>query len=270
MYRTLPFTLCLFLAIAAVHAEESTEAESRDEPAAQSEASATEEGAEDAAEPAPPRVDPAKVQALIDRLAATDYQTREQATDALKRIGRPAKAALQAVIDDEQADAETKLRAETVLKVIRVRELRRGIREADRELHIIGCYEGAYPPGVGHGGGQHPEGAATVRVDRPGKAVTLVLTAYEPVRWTIQPSDATFIERIILAGYHGQTLAKKPAGAAVESRSAKAGDQTYFFAYKQDGRYQRMVNALEDMTDLPVTSFQGRYKLERPAVIADP
>ena len=51
------------------------------------------------------------------------------------------------------------------------------------ELHWVGFYEGFYGNGPGHSGGVHPVGSAKVNVNRPGKKIGLVLTAYEPILW---------------------------------------------------------------------------------------
>lgn len=215
------------------------------------------------------KVDPAEVQRLIDQLGADEFSKRQAATEALKAIGAPAKAALQRVVQAD--DAEARLRARVVLQSIRLRELRRGIGEADRELHIVGAYEGSYPPGVGHGGGNHPQGSATVIVNRPGKAVTLVLTAYEPIGWKLQPSENTFIERVILSGYHPQSITARPEGTKVADRSRRPGGaRGYFFAYKKDNRYQKVLDAVGELTDLPVASFQGAYKLNAPVKVDAP
>lgn len=234
-------------------AEPSVESESSAEPAASDGAAGDAEA--DVAE-APP-VDPKRVASLIAQLSATDYQAREQATEALRAIGEPARAALQAVAAGD--DAEASMRARSVLRTIRARELRKNVGADDRELHIVGCYEGGYPPGVTHGGGNHPEGSVTITVDRPGKAVTLVLTAYEPVRWQLEPTEGTFIERVVLSGYHRQALAALPEGCKVEQLR---GGQRSLFAYKKDQRYNQLVEAVKNQIDLPIASFHGSYKLD--------
>lgn len=238
-----------------------------DAPAADASDAATDAADADPAQtPDAAEVDPERIAALVEQLGAPSYEVREEATEALRRIGLPAKAAIVKALKSE--DAEVRFRAQIVRQSIRARELRRGAGPEDRELHIVGCYQGAYPPGVGHGGGKHPTGSATVRVDRPGRAVTLVLCAYEPVQWTIEPSESTFIERVILSGYHDQSLAERPEVAKVEKSSSKAGDRIYFFAYKQgDKRYREMIEKLAEITDLPTATFQGTYALTDPVTV---
>jgi hypothetical protein len=90
----------------------------------------------------------------------------------------------------------------------------------DRELHVVGIYTGAAP-----GGGvslNNEQGDAAVRVNRPGKRVTLVLSAYEPVVWHLTAGDATVVDRIILGGYYRQRV----EGVGSESRSSTSLSRT--------------------------------------------
>lgn len=58
--------------------------------------------------------EPDRIQELIRKLGAEDYATREQATEELRRIGKPARAALQKAAEDSE-DPEVRERAQALL-----------------------------------------------------------------------------------------------------------------------------------------------------------
>jgi len=202
-----------------------------------------------------------EISKLVQQLGAEAYDARERAVAELKEIGIPAK---QAVAEATQSRSpEVRIRARAVLRAIRVRELRQGIDPDRRELHIVGCYEGEVDGGRRRG--SHPQGRVEVIVDRPGVAVTLVLTAYEPVRWQVRPAEGSFVERVILSGYHPQEVAATPA---LEATTIEQGLGRYakIFAYKPGRRFDRVVAAATKQTDLEPASFTGKYRLGDEAV----
>ena len=73
--------------------------------------------------------------------------------------------------------------------------------EEVRELHAVGIYEGH-----GRVRGQDHGGKARVHIDRPGKSVSVVLTAYHKPLWMVTFSAQTTIERVILGGYERQMV----------------------------------------------------------------
>src|SRR6188474_3958793 len=79
---------------------------------------------------------------------------------------------------------------------------------AERELHVVGLYEG-------RAGGTE----AKVTVDRPGQSVTLFLSAYDAVVWQVTVVGGTTIERVFLDGYYTQHVTGIPAGVPISSRS---------------------------------------------------
>src|SRR3981081_607084 len=58
--------------------------------------------------------DPDRIQDLIRKLGSEDYATREQATQELQKMGKPARAALQKAAE-ESDDPEVRQRAQTLL-----------------------------------------------------------------------------------------------------------------------------------------------------------
>ena len=80
------------------------------------------------------------------------------------------------------------------------------LSEPNEELHVVALYEGNTKTGdMLHGG------KATVRVDRPGKSVTLLVSSYHSVTWEISVAPMTKLVKVIVGGYHEQA-AIAPAG----------------------------------------------------------
>ena len=119
------------------------------------------------------------------------------------------------------------------------------------ELHIIGVYEGKYPNNIRHSMNYHPSGSVKVSIEITATPIILVLCSYEPVKWEITLDKESKIKKIILGGYYDQEV------TGIPDRIPVYKDE--FFAYKQDYRYEEMINKLKEFTDLTVSSFQGEY-----------
>ncbi len=131
----------------------------------------------------------------------------------------------------------------------------------EREVHGIGVYSGNYN---GSSSPNHEQGVANVIVDRPGKRVTLFLSAYEPVIWHVSATANTTIEKVILAGYYQQVVDGLAPGVPVLTRfyyndSGVSGD--YFWTGYSIGsvEFLRAVPKLCNLTGLDISSFQGAY-----------
>lgn len=144
-------------------------------------------------------------------------------------------------------------------------------RQPEGEVRVVGVYEGAYPPGVGHGGGVHPTGTVTLKVGPVKKPVVLVLTAYEPVVWKIDAAKGAVV-KVITSGYHRQTVEGVGQQVPVTRLAFKDGDKDYFFAYRKGGEgpnardqaeaersYDRLVRRVKELTGQEVKGFQGAY-----------
>ncbi len=162
------------------------------------------------------------------------------------------------------------------------------------ELHAVGVYQGALPNGQQEQpwwakcgadksnqqamiachqkyAGQHIEKTITVTVSSSSVPMILALMAYEPVKWKIIGSANANIQKIIIAGYHGQNIEGTLKTTPVEVYSyesspcqicTRQGD--YFYAYeKNTAEYTRAINKLQSLTELSPTSFQGAYQSER-------
>lgn len=130
------------------------------------------------------------------------------------------------------------------------------------ELIVLGIYESRSD----HSYGNHPTGEATVSVKRTVPHV-LVLSSYEPTRWTLDLAPGARLERIILNGYHTQSLASVPAGVPVEDRSG-VGNYLSACAYKwpddnQGCNTQGLMTGLRQLTSREVTDFAGCYRVTR-------
>ncbi len=139
-------------------------------------------------------------------------------------------------------------------------------REDNRELHVVGIYEG-----VERTGNQIHGGRATVTVDRPGRKVTLIVAAYSSVTWEVKPKRDTTIEQVIIGGYEPQAIKDLPGAKIVKAfRESGAKSVLPFFGYKVESpRFRALVDELPEFTDLEISSFHGTYayRHEVPIVI---
>ena len=147
-----------------------------------------------------------------------------------------------------------------------------GAGTATPEVHVVGVYEGTYPPGVQHMAGFHPRGAVTVKVGDVKKPVILVLTSYEPVAWRVEAPKGAVV-KVIASGYHKQEVIGLDKGVPVTLISQEAGDRDYFYAYRiaagptaPDGEreeakksYERLAGRVKELTRQEVKTFQGEY-----------
>jgi hypothetical protein len=133
------------------------------------------------------------------------------------------------------------------------------------EVHIVAVHEGVKKTGnVVH------EPKAFVEVNRPGKRVTLVLDAYNEVQWGVSVVGGTKLEKVILCGYHRQTVTGLPKDVPVEERFhyAKQGKYVYI-GYQIDSlRFRVGLAAVAKLTGREVSSYQGTYSYRSEKVLA--
>jgi len=134
----------------------------------------------------------------------------------------------------------------------------------DRELHVVGVYTGTAPGGgVSH---NNEQGDAAVIVNRPGKRVTLVLSAYEPVVWHLTVGNATVVDRIILGGYYRQRV--EGVGSEVEIIDAtfpnNPGNYLYVGYSLDCPDVYRAFEKIRAMTGLEISTFHGGYLAPYP------
>lgn len=140
----------------------------------------------------------------------------------------------------------------------------RGEPPGDRELHVVGVYSGTAADGGTSR--NHERGDAAVHVNRPGKRVTLVLSAYEPVLWHVTFGDATVIERIILAGYYRQSVQGVGPEVQITPATYEGSPGNYLYVgYSLDcPEVYRAFEKIRAMTGLDISSFHGGYQASYP------
>jgi hypothetical protein len=121
---------------------------------------------------------------------------------------------------------------------------------ADAKVSFIGVYEAASTTPATGGGNR--TGGIRVNVAPGSTPLVLVLTSYEPVRWTINSSNRK-ISAILLSG-NAQSSVISPGNPQV----LKIGSA---YAYKMDSHeYTRVKQDVARYVSNPVQSFQGGYK----------
>lgn len=184
----------------------------------------------------------AEIQTTIDNLGSPVFAVREKAQAQLLKVGAVAKPLLLKALTSK--NAEIRLRANAVLTVLRQAELQK------LEVHVVGLYEG------------NKDNKAEVHVRKSAGPIILVLCAYDSVQWNIKADPGADIERIILSGYHKQTVVG--IKTKVTSQSYDERSPSYFFTYDHDEkRFPAMVAEVRAQCGRGLTSFQGRYRFQR-------
>jgi hypothetical protein len=125
----------------------------------------------------------------------------------------------------------------------------------DRELHVVGIYA-ASPQSVAN----HSEGIVSVIVNRPGKAVTLLLSAYEPTLWQLNVGAGTTIETVYVTGYYRQRAQGVPPGAEVVAQSYETGTGYLLVGDSIDSsQFLASVPKIHRLTGLEMSSFHGSH-----------
>jgi hypothetical protein len=136
-----------------------------------------------------------------------------------------------------------------------------GAPSSNKELHLIGVYEANSQ----HGNEQRAKSAIEVKVERQNKPIILALSAYEPINWNVTVEPGAVIEKILVNGYHNQTISGV-TGIPVEEHSyEETGDYLGNFIYKWDATTEStntpsLVTKLEQINHTKLTSFQGCYR----------
>jgi predicted esterase len=130
------------------------------------------------------------------------------------------------------------------------------VRRAAAELHVVGVY----------GAKQFSGGEVAIDVRHTARPVVLALTSYYPVTWRVRPAPGARVEKVVVSGYFAQELVGLPPGVPVVNRSYFPDDGSrraggWFYAYKwNSSQYREVVRRLNEMTGLPVASFQEAYE----------
>lgn len=119
----------------------------------------------------------------------------------------------------------------------------------DAKIEAIGIYEAGNAPRTSDKDGRR--GSVLVRVRRSEKPIVIVLSSYEPVRWTLAPEPGAQIAAVLLSGYHLSEVFG--AGSA---RVVMAGSH---YPYKS-GDYGSLDREVYRLTGKRIDLFQGLYK----------
>ena len=184
---------------------------------------------------------------LIEQLGHADFAVRRAASQSLKSIGEEAAPALLPLL--RSPDPELRHHARDILKTIAV---------GQHELHLVGLYEGVRGA-AGKNRMGRPIGRAEVVVDRPGKLITLVLSAYEPVLWEVQTSPDTRLAKIVLSGYHEQSVEGVDESVARQELFHTRHRKGHYVYKPDDPKFPALVKWLQAETSLHLASFQGAY-----------
>lgn len=137
-----------------------------------------------------------------------------------------------------------------------------GSSSGNKELHLIGVYEA----NADHKNRNYlSKSAIEIKVERRNKPIILALSAYEPVQWNITAEPGAVIEKIIVNGYHNQTVSGV-SGIPIEEHSyEETGNYIGDFIYKwgataESSNTSSLVTKLEQTNRTSLTSFQGCYR----------
>lgn len=137
----------------------------------------------------------------------------------------------------------------------------------DVEVYHVGSYGGTSELGaaVELDNGGHNVKKVDVLVNLPGKAVVLVMTAYDPVVWNVAWTAGTQIKGAVVSGYHGQAVLGIPKSVPLYLKTALGKKAIidaapsercpYLYTYKNDRGYAKTVETLQKITGRPVTQF---------------
>ena len=116
-------------------------------------------------------------------------------------------------------------------------------------IEAVGVYQGVSASAVGQ---SRKVGSVTVRV-RSGKPVLLVLSSYEPVRWTLVPEPGATILGVLVSGYHQSEVL-----GAGRARVLMSGST---YAYTAGSSEYRALNRQTLLyTGKEIDTFQGKYE----------
>lgn len=138
--------------------------------------------------------------------------------------------------------------------------------QGELEIHHVGSYEGTSQLGaaIELDNSGHEVKKLDVLVNLPGKAVVLVLSAYDPVVWNVAWTPDTRIAGAVVSGYHGQAILGISKSIPLYLRTNATSEQDdakglhpgcpYFYRY-DGGSNDRATQTIRDITGRSVTRF---------------
>jgi predicted esterase len=129
-------------------------------------------------------------------------------------------------------------------------------KSADAELHVIGAY------GAKGGDG----GRVDVEVRPTDRPVVLVLTSYYSVDWHVKLAEGARVKKVLVSGYFAQEIEGLPADVPLVNQSYFPEDGSrrkggwFYPGQWNTPQWREMVRRLNEMTGLPVATFQRESK----------
>jgi hypothetical protein len=133
----------------------------------------------------------------------------------------------------------------------------------NNELHVVCVRSGARPDGAD----RTQPGEAAVRVDRPGKVITLVLCSTRSTTWDVTITAQTRLNKVVLGGFQKQVACNLPE--KVEVVSAFSPERTGFQPQRptippveriDSSLFRSMVRRIHELTGQEIASYQGVEK----------
>jgi len=118
-------------------------------------------------------------------------------------------------------------------------------KDAPPELHLVGFYAAK---------------GAVVEVTEKSRPVVLALCAYDPSKWTVSVAAGVRLKRVIVAGYHRQSVEGVPAGVPVEIHTHEDQTGGFFTSRRDDAEFPGAARQLRELTGLQIATFQGDYE----------
>lgn len=124
------------------------------------------------------------------------------------------------------------------------------------EVIVISGYEAANQASQGT--------RVNVSIDRPGKAVLLVLSSYEKIAWQVDASADTQVKGILVSGYERPSVHSSFATQAFLSQLP--------YSYEKDsGNFVALLKGLHDLFGIQqVDAFRGEYALPNAITVSEP
>lgn len=129
----------------------------------------------------------------------------------------------------------------------------------DYEVHYLDTHEGIYR----NNDCQHYSDRCTVEVnikklDRP---LILVMTAYEPIHWSIKKDPGTILKQVILSGYYEQTVSGISADTPVQNISRTFNNHYFYGGYIQnEAEYLSLSRKIKRLTGKDPETVQSVYR----------
>lgn len=127
------------------------------------------------------------------------------------------------------------------------------------EVHVIGVYQTS----VVSSGSSHPEGTAFINVYGTAlNPVHLVLSSYEPTMWILDGSGLSYIDSILINGYHTSRVVGIDASKVTNRTGLGNYISACAYSWPSDSGgcdTPGLVSGVEDYFGAPISTFTGVY-----------